>query len=580
MTEFLIRLRAQVNLFWGGLNPRQRIVVLGGTSLLAIVLIVVLRVSGRQEFSTLFSGLEASDAAAIVAQLEDQGVAFELADGGNTIRVPAQQVLDQRLKMAAQGIPSRGTVGFEIFDQVSFTITDLTQRVNFQRALEGELVRTILSLDAVQAARVHLVLPKPTLFTEQQAETTASVVLSLKSGRSLAPENVSAIRNLVASSVEKLSPKLVTIVDSTGRVLTEDLDAQEVFGGAAGARQLDVQRAYENELESDIQRFIATVVGPNKSAVNVKTEFNWDSVETVTESFVPAEGGSTGIPRSEQKINESFVGPPQEAPGGIPGVSANIPGATEAKTETAASGQSQYNRSESIINFDITKSQSKLVSSTGKPSKLAISVFLDASIAEADVTTIQQALTALTDATRGDTVSVGRLAFDTTLADEAQRQIAAAESQARITQMVTLAVVALVVIAVLFFLFRLTRAIRRAVVPPAVTVEALPAEELARLGLPEGMSAEEARRLLLVGMERDGQVAMLPAGEEGLPPREEEGMLAVGEEELGELPPDMEQQDLDRILRERERTRSRLLNLARDRPEEVVRLLETWLAQD
>src|SRR3990170_5900813 len=98
MTEFLIRLRAQVNLVWGGLNPRQRIVVLGGTSLLAIVLIVVLRVSGRQEFSTLFSGLEASDAAAIVAQLEDQGVAFELADGGNTIRVPAQQVLDQRLK--------------------------------------------------------------------------------------------------------------------------------------------------------------------------------------------------------------------------------------------------------------------------------------------------------------------------------------------------------------------------------------------------------------------------------------------------------------------------------------------------
>src|SRR3990170_3182352 len=144
MTEFLIRLRAQVNLVWGGLNPRQRIVVLGGTSLLAIVLIVVLRVSGRQEFSTLFSGLEASDAAAIVAQ----------------------QVLDQRLKMAAQGIPSRGTVGFEIFDQVSFTITDLTQRVNFQRALEGELVRTILGLDAVQAARVHLVLPKPTLFTE------------------------------------------------------------------------------------------------------------------------------------------------------------------------------------------------------------------------------------------------------------------------------------------------------------------------------------------------------------------------------------------------------------------------------
>ena len=173
MTELILRLRDQFSLVWQRLNSRQRVVLVVGGVVLAVVLGSVLRISVRQEYGTLFTGLAETDAAAVIAQLEERGVPFEITDGGKAIRVPSENVLGERLQLAAAEIPSRGIVGFEVFDEVSFTITDLTQRVNFQRALEGELVRTIQSLDAVKLARVHLVLPEQALFSEQQSPTTA-----------------------------------------------------------------------------------------------------------------------------------------------------------------------------------------------------------------------------------------------------------------------------------------------------------------------------------------------------------------------------------------------------------------------
>ena len=517
--------------------------------------------SGGDSKATLFSGLEESDAAAIVANLNQQGIEFEIADGGSTIRVPANVVLEERLRLVQAGIPAGGTVGFEIFDEVSFTITDLTQRVNFQRALEGELVRTIASMDAVQTARVHLVLPRQSLFAEQQAPTTASVVLSIRPGRTLSIEQVSGIRTLVAASVENLDAEGVVIIDAGGNVLTADLDAGDVFGVAVGASQLEVERDFEIERAREIQGFIQSVVGPNKSAVSVRAEFSFDSTETFTETFTPTTAEDEGIARSQQMVSESFTGPPSQTPRGVPGVTTNLPGGESAEAGAESTGAATYARSETVTNFDISRSEQRIVSAPGTLSRLAISVFIDESIDADAVESIRSVLLTQIDESRGDSLSVQQLAFDTTAAEEALRQLEAAEAQARLTQFITIGVVVVVAIGMLFFLFRLTRAIRGAVVPPQIEVPELPGvpEELA---LVEGVTPE-SRALLLAELRARGEDIELPPGFD----------------ELEELP-DLEQEELEQMLRERDRMRTRLMTIARERPDEVVRLLETWLAQD
>ena len=561
MIEFVQRMREQVALLWEGLNNSQRAIFLGGAGVLVALLFLFVVLSGGETKAVLFSGLEESDAAAIVTNLRDGGIEFEIADGGSTIRVPAEVVLEERLRLAQAGIPAGGTVGFEIFDDVSFTITDLTQRVNFQRALEGELVRTISSMDAVQTTRVHLVLPRQSLFAEQQAPTTASVVLNITPGRTLSIEQVSGIRTLVAASVENLDAEGVVIIDAGGNVLTADLDAGDVFGVSIGASQLEVQRDFEIERSREIQRFIQSVVGPNKAAVSVRAEFNFDSTESFTETFTPTTTEDEGIARSQQTVSESFTGPPSQTPGGVPGVTTNLPGGESAEAGAESTGAAEYARSETVTNFDISRSEQRIVSAPGTLSRLSISVFIDESIDADAVESIRSVLATQINESRGDLLSVQQLAFDTSAAEEALRQLEAAESQARITQFITIGVVVLVAVGMLFFLFRLTRAIRGAVVPPKIEIPELAGSD-ARMALADG-AGPEARALLV----------------EELRARSEDGDFPPGFDELEELP-DLEQEELELMMRERDRMRTRLMTIARERPEEVVRLLETWLAQD
>ncbi len=561
MIELVQRMREQVAMLWEGLNNSQRAIFVGGAGVLVALLVVFVAISGGEGKATLFSGLEESDAAAIVSSLSDEGIEFEIADGGRTIRVPAEIVLEERLRLAQAGIPSGGTVGFEIFDEVSFTITDLTQRVNFQRALEGELVRTITSMDAVRTARVHLVLPRQSLFAEQQAPTTASVVLNVNPGRALSIEQVSGIRTLVAASVENLDAEGVVIIDSSGNVLTLDLDAGDIFGVAVSASQLEVQRDFEIERAREIQRFVQSVVGPNKAAVSVRAEFNFDSTETFTETFTPTTADDEGIARSQQSVTETFTGPASQTPGGVPGVTTNLPGGESAETGAESTDAASYARSETVTNFDISRSEQRVVSAPGTLSRLSISVFIDESIDAAAVDSIRSVLATQIDESRGDLLSVQQVAFDTTAAEEALRQLEAAESQARLTQFITIGVVVIVAGSMLFFLFRLTRAIRGAVVPPKIEVPEL-AGVAEGLLLPEG--ADPGARALLV---------------EEMRARGEDRDLPPGFDELDELP-DLEQEELEQMLRERDRMRQRLTTIAKERPDEVVRLLETWLAQD
>ncbi len=201
--EALGRLGPQLATLWGQLGGRQRLLIVGAAAGAVLIIVVLATFSSRTVLEPIYTNLDPGDASGIVEGLREQGVPFEITDGGRTILAPADRVLDLRLSFAASGLPTGGNVGFGIFDETSFTITDLTQRVNFQRALQGELERTIKALDSVGAARVLLVIPRQSLFIESQQPATASVMVDLTAGRKLPSAQVRGIRNLVASSVER-----------------------------------------------------------------------------------------------------------------------------------------------------------------------------------------------------------------------------------------------------------------------------------------------------------------------------------------------------------------------------------------
>src|SRR5712691_2533008 len=303
-----------------GLSRAQRI-GLGTVALALVALVVIVSTIGHGSDSAVaFSGLSNDDMAAVVAKLKDAKIQYELVDGG-TIRVPSGQVQEARLATAGLGLggkPATGS-GFELFNQPSFGQTEFTQKVNYQRALENELARSIDQMDAVESARVHLVMPQQTLFTTQQKDTTASVMLKLKPGRHLDSAQSRSISNLIAGSVEGLKPQNLTIVDINGNTLTPDDSASSSMG--LTSKQLETQRGYESTTERNLQAMVDRVLGSGKATVRVAAVMNWDQTEQTSETFTP---GDPNLPqvRTTHAISESTA-PGAAAVGGVPGAASN-----------------------------------------------------------------------------------------------------------------------------------------------------------------------------------------------------------------------------------------------------------------
>lgn len=289
---------AQIMDRWNQL-PRARQIALAGIAAGAIFLAYfVFSASSKPNLVVAFSGLAPEDSAAIADQLEKDGIAYELGGGGSTVAVPANKVAEVRIKLAQAGLPKGGSVGLEIFDKQNFGATDFVQQVNFMRGLEGELQRSINTLSGVKASRVHVVLPKEAIFKQDQAATTASVLVQMKPGAKLSQDQVRGITNLVTNSVEGLKPDGVTIIDETGHVLFDGAAADSPFGGAT-TTQLDLQRQYESSLQRDLENTLARVVGAGRSAVTVRARLNFDNVKTTSEQFgtAPQVRSSTPPPR-------------------------------------------------------------------------------------------------------------------------------------------------------------------------------------------------------------------------------------------------------------------------------------------
>src|SRR5437870_4859053 len=287
---------------WLGLGRAQRIGLGVIAAALVGLLVIVSTVGKGSDSAVAFSGMSNDDMAAVVGKLKDSKIQYELADGG-VIRVPSGQVQEARLATAGLGLggkPATGS-GFELFNQPSFGQTEFTQKVNYQRALENELARSIDQMDAVDSSRVHLVMPQQSLFASQQKDTTASVILKLKPGRHLDSAQSRSISNLVAGSVEGLKPQNLTIVDVNGNTLTPDDSA--TAGTGLTSKQLETQRGYESTTERNLQAMLDRVLGSGKATVRVAAVMNWDQTEQTSETFSP---GDPNLPpvRTTHAISE------------------------------------------------------------------------------------------------------------------------------------------------------------------------------------------------------------------------------------------------------------------------------------
>jgi flagellar M-ring protein FliF len=316
----------------------------------------VVTVSNRAEYRVLFANLSAEDAGSIVDKLREQKVPFEINKAGDAVSVPDDKVAELRLEMATAGLPRGGGVGFEIFDQkMKFGATEFEQQLNYRRALQGELARTIGSMEEVQHVRVHIALPKDSLFVEEQRKTTASVTMKLKSGRTLRPPQIEGIAHLVASSVEGLSPENVIIIDNRGAILSKPTGDPKFM--RVTASQMEYQQNLERDLAGRIQSMLENVVGQGKAVVRVAADLDFRVTEKMEETY----DSEAPVIRSMQKQTEKS------------GISDGGKGAVS----TATPGTPEREKMNEVINYEINKVVNKTVMPIGETRKLSIAVLVD-----------------------------------------------------------------------------------------------------------------------------------------------------------------------------------------------------------
>jgi len=298
-------------------NPKVPLIVAGAAAI-AIVVAMVLWAK-QPDYRTLFSNLSDQDGGAIVTQLTQMNVPYRFADNGGALEVPADKVHELRLRLAQQGLPKGGAVGFELLDQEKFGISQFSEQVNYQRALEGELARTIETLGPLKSARVHLAMPKPTLFVREQKAPSASVTVNLQPGRALDEGQISAVVHLVSSAVAGLPPGNVTLVDQTGRLLTKSNTGDRDLNDA----QLKYATDVENRIQSRIEAILGPIVGTTNVHAQVTAQIDFSDKEQTEEQYRPNGDAAQAVMRSRQ-VNENLqVGGP--FPGGVPGALSNQP---------------------------------------------------------------------------------------------------------------------------------------------------------------------------------------------------------------------------------------------------------------
>ena len=385
-------------------------------------------------YGVLFSDMDAESAASVVSKLKNDKIQYELDAGGGTVRVPANRIDELRLEFASGGMPSSGRMGFELFDRTAFGVTDFLEHVNYRRALEGELARTISTISEVAGARVHIALPQPSLFVGREQPTKASVVLKLRNNRQLQPATVTAITGLMAASVESLKPESVVIIDNYGRPLSASGQQPEEADGVPLERQQHIER----DLTTRLVTLLEPIVGPGRVRINVnaklrsqtqeQTEERWDPNPVIrSRQSVSQGGGSTAMAAAAQGIAGARSNlPPDPAPAAA--AAAPAPQTAQAAPVVVSPPVGQLAET---TNYEVGKVTTHSLQPRGDIERLSVAVVLDderaASEKEkakprsaADIQKIHGLVAAAVglDMERGDQLTVENIAFEEAPAEE------------------------------------------------------------------------------------------------------------------------------------------------------------------
>lgn len=436
---------AQGAALWRRLSPSQRLGFGMGIAVIAIAAAALTGWARRPDMTLLFGGLAPEDASSIVEELTTRKVPYEVGAGGAAIYVPAKVVYELRLSMAGKGLPTSASKGFEIFDQKNLGLTEFTQKVNYQRALEGELGRTILQLEMVDAARVHLVLPERHLFQEDQTSPSASVVVDLRASGELSQRQVQGILHLVAASVEGLSPENITVVDFRGNLLSAGTGSGSALDLTSS--QLDQQRAIEDRLRQKAQSLVDQAVGAGNGVVRVTAQLDLDVLSRTEERYDPE---NTAV-RSEQRVESANT------------AGDTLRGREEGREETV------------VTNYEINRTLEQYTKPVGEVEKLWVAVLLNNRFVRAEDGTgsfeprTQQELSKIQDLvsmavgidpSRGDVIQVTNVDFDMSASLERDQELAQQRRQALWEELGEKGLIGLLALASLMFVFAQVRRLR------------------------------------------------------------------------------------------------------------------------
>ena len=520
----------RVAAMFGSFTPGQKAVTLLGVVVLLVGGFFFATWASKPTYAPLFNNLSGADANAIVEQLNTGGVPYELSDGGATVLVPQDQVYDQRLKMSGEGLPAEAASGYALLDKQGVTTSDFMQHVGYQRALEGELSTTIKSIEGVQAATVHLVIPQKDIFSDDEKKPTASVLITGRTGQQLDSEQVQAVVHLVASSVEGLDPKNVTVAGSDGTVLSTG-DGKGLAGGAGGDARAQQTQQFEVRMNSALQGMLESVVGSGKAIVKTTADLDFDETETKTQRYTAEDGVP---PLTETTTRESYDGGGNTAGG--------VLGPDNIQVPNGANGSGAYESTSEQRNNAVGMVTETRRSAPGAVRRLNVSVVLDtASAGGIETAQVEKMVSAAAglDTARGDTMAVTAMPFDSSAADqaaEAEAKAGLAEQQQQVVSMAKTGAMVLGILILLFLAWRYSRKSKRS---------QLSAEELAELAeMQAALDAAQAREL--------AGADVLPAIEAAPEP--------------------------DGRLEEREARQKEIAEMVATQPDEVAQLLRGWLA--
>jgi flagellar M-ring protein FliF len=418
-----------------GLSSAKRLALLTLVLGTAVGFAFLMAWSGGVELRALYTNLDPQDAGTIVARLKEQKIPYRIGGDGRSVLVPAESLHEIRMQMASEGLPQGSGIGFEVFDNTKLGMSEFAQNVNYQRALQGELARTIARIHEVESCRVHLVMPEKTLFVDNEQPASASVAVKLKTGRRLSQEQINGIVHVVSSSVPRLSPDQVTVVDSSGRLLAGS--RSKTATGGLSLDQLEYQGQVEKNLEDRVKTMLEQALGEGKAVVRLACALDFQRHEKTEEHFLP----DNRVIRSEQSLNESSRNADAQ-PQGVPGVRSNTPGPDLLPNQMVAAGGSSFEKQDRTVNYEIGKITSRILEPVGRITRVSVAVLVDGTYkgetSKAGAAAREfvprsaeemQKIEALVkravnfDAERGDTVEVANIPFETAewaKADEAR----------------------------------------------------------------------------------------------------------------------------------------------------------------